>query len=124
MSKRVVRQVGNTTTSVVSQHVTGTKYHQHIVETRSDMDPVIEHVRRRHAEVNEHGGGRYMGEYIGSIDQSMLVDWLKARGLNMNDYATNRDQTADKFKAWFLGNRDLTKFHARTYSHVTRKTFG
>ena len=94
---------------------------EHFRHLHQEMQPVIDHVRFNAQKVNEapRAGNKNEWAYIGSIPMTILLDWLEKENLRMDQFARNDDGCKDRFKQWFLTNRDLNKFHANT--HVVRK---
>ncbi len=91
---------------------------EHFRHLRQDMTPVMEHVQHTAQKVNEapKSGNPNDWAYIGSIPMSILLDWLQENNVTIDAFARNDDGVKDRFKQWFLSNRDLNKFHANTHT--------
>ena len=106
MSRRLVKQSGEYVQSFASED--GKNYR---IETQ-EMDPVIEHVKFLDEKVNgaPRPGNTNNMHYIGSPPWTVVIDWCKNNGYSIEQFARNEDRCSDKFKKWFLNNRDMSKF--------------
>ena len=69
-----------------------------------DMGPLMDRVRYLDAKVNgataqENKRGQ---KYIGSIPNSVLIEWLHRHGHTYRDWLINADGCKDKFKKYIL----------------------
>lgn len=111
--ERLTRKVGNYTRGFASED--GRNFRTE----HQDLTPVKKHVEFLQAKVNEAPtvGNKNGWHFAGSIPTVVLTDWLNKHQLNMNDFATNRDDTKTKFMAYlrsempaFLGEHKRTTF--------------
>ena len=90
---------------------------EHFRHEAQELGPVMEHVKHTAQKVNTapKPGNKNGWHFIGSIPMVILLDWIKGNNITIDAFARNEDGCKDKFKKWFLNNRDLNKFNAETY---------
>jgi hypothetical protein len=117
MAERKIYRVGDTAKSLVTVRDPGGKTSTFYKKWSQDMDDAIDRTRFLAQKVNSapKSGNRIEQRYRGSVPVAILHDWLQRNGYRPDQYARNEDNARDKFMAWFLTNRDMTKFHAKTY---------
>lgn len=114
MATRLTRVVGEYQRGVLSQD--GLNYRHE----RQEMSPVIDHVKFLNDKVNDapRVGNRNDWHYVGSIPWTIAQEFLKKElpehlwPFMWERLARNTDGIKDRLRDWFLGNRDLKKFHA------------
>ena len=122
--EKLLSKMGGTTKSFLSEDG------NHYRHFRTDMDPVVEHVKYMNEKVNEatRAENKQGYHYIGSVPITMIDDWLRSHGYDWNDFATNaggeKGKTdpqgpgvKDQFMRYFL-SRDFAKLHTQ---HATTK---
>lgn len=104
---RIVRQVGSTTEGLARQYDGGRLVHY---QTRStDLNPLVDRTKAI-ANLSQPGKSEY--KFLGSIDRSVIDDWLRKQQKSWHDFATDRDLKA-KFMSYYRSN--FSKFLASTY---------
>jgi len=56
-------------------------------------------------------------QYIGSVPQTVLIDWLNARGYTIDQFARREGTIREEFMRYFL-SRDFSKLHTQ---HTTTR---
>ena len=105
---RLLAQAGETRMGFASEH--DGRELKHYRTYRTDLDPAI----KRTKQIAQSTDGSKFGEhqYIGSLDRTVIDDWLRKQGKDWHDWATDKELKA-KFMAYY--RTEFSKLMADTY---------
>lgn len=117
MAVKPIYQHGDTRKDFVTVREPGAKTSVFYRKFTQDMDPVIDRVRHLAQKVNTapKAGNQHDLHYVGSLPMTILIDWLNARGLRMDQWARDEGGIKQQFKDYVFKNRDLLKFTAKAH---------